>query len=111
MQWLVTIIAVLPVLVMAFIALAPVQSHARSGAQWLVALICASLGSLILASRASSLLGLLPCEWQSYGPPCTNLSTSASPASWVALLGLGFWILALVVLLRNSATQQSSTSA
>lgn len=91
MPWLVTIIAVFPVFLMGLVALGPVKKV--KVAQMVLAVVCASFGSLLLAGHAPSLLGLLPCSLQPFSPPCQNLRIEATAGTYLALTGLIFWAL------------------
>lgn len=107
MPWLPTIIAVCPVLVMGLVALGPVKKTKVT--PLVLALLCASSGSLLLAGHAPSLLGLLPCNLQPYSPPCHHLQVEATLGTYLALIGLLFWVLSGLglYLLRDSRTGRS----
>lgn len=88
MTWLPSIFAALPVIFMAWVALGPTQS--KPAHRVVLALVCACIGSLLLAGQAPSLLGLLPCDLQPFSPPCEQMRVEANAGTYVALAGLLF---------------------
>lgn len=107
MPWLVTIVTAFPICLMGFVALGPVKKVKVD--HMVLAVACATFGSLLLAGHAPSLLGLLPCKLQPFSPPCQNLQVEATAGTYLALTGLIFWALSglSLYLPRNSRNKRS----